>query len=123
MLFALLASFFLSDNSPLLALAGGLVGFVLFYLAFLLGQRLFGPGALGFGDVTLATLMGLMLGFHRVFFALVLGVLLAGLWSLVGLASGRMSRRAHFAYGPFLAVAGILMIIWGDQIYAWATGG
>jgi len=123
MLFALLASFLLSDNSPLLALAGGLVGFVLFYLAFLLGQRLFGPGALGFGDVTLATLMGLMLGFHRVFFALVLGILLAGLWSLVGLATRRMSRRAHFAYGPFLAIAGILMIIWGDQIYAWATGG
>lgn len=122
MVLALLASFVLSDNSPLLALAGGLVGFVLFYLAFLLGQRLFGPGALGFGDVTLATTMGLMLGFHRIFFALALGILLAGLWSLVGLLSGRMSRRAYFAYGPFLAVAGIVMIIWGDQIYEWLLG-
>jgi leader peptidase (prepilin peptidase)/N-methyltransferase len=77
---------------------------------------------LGFGDVTLATTMGLMLGFHRIFFALVLGILLAGLWSLVGLLTGRISRRSYFAYGPFLAVAGIVTIIWGDRLYAWVIG-
>ena len=70
-------------------------------------------------DVTLSATLGFMLGFHRVFFALVLGILLAGLWSLVGLLSGRISRRTHFAYGPFLAVAGIVMIVWGDRIYDW----
>jgi leader peptidase (prepilin peptidase)/N-methyltransferase len=118
---ALVASFFLADSGPLLALAGGLVGFVFFFLAYLLGRRLFGPGALGFGDVTLATTMGLMLGFQRISFALILGVLLAGIWSLLGLLSGRMSRRAHFAYGPFLALAGIAAIIWGDRFYAWFT--
>lgn len=118
---ALAASFFLPDNAPLLALAGGLAGFIFFFLAYLLGQRLFGPGALGFGDVTLATMMGLMLGFQRIFFALILGILLAGLWSLLGLLSGRMSRRAYFAYGPFLAVAGIVTIIWGARFYAWFT--
>lgn len=119
---ALVASFVLSDSGPWLALVGGLVGFVFFFLAYLLGQRLFGPGALGFGDVTLATMMGLMLGFQRIFFALVLGILLAGLWSLLGLLSGRMGRRAYFAYGPFLAIAGIATIIWGDRFYTWFTG-
>jgi len=118
---ALVASFFLAENGPWLALVGGLVGFVFFFLAYLLGQRLFGPGALGFGDVTLATMMGMMLGFQRIFFALILGVLLAGLWSLLGLLSGRMSRRTHFAYGPFLALAGIVAIIWGDRFYDWFT--
>jgi prepilin signal peptidase PulO-like enzyme (type II secretory pathway) len=122
MAFALVASYPLEDNTIRLALVGGAVGFVLFFLAYQLGQRLFGPGALGFGDVTLATTMGLMRGFHRIFFALVLGILLAGLWSLVGLLTGRISRRSYFAYGPFLAVAGIVTIIWGDRLYAWVIG-
>ncbi|UCG25294.1 MAG: prepilin peptidase [Chloroflexota bacterium] len=122
MVIALFASYPLEDNTIRLAVVGGAVGFILFFLAYLLGQRLFGPGALGFGDVTLATTMGLMLGFHRIFFALILGILLAGLWSLVGLLTGRISRRSYFAYGPFLAVAGIVMIIWGDRLYAWAAG-
>lgn len=121
MIFATAASFLLSDSSPKLAVVGGIVGFVFFFLAYLIGQRLFGPGALGFGDVTLATTMGLMLGFHRIFFALILGILLAGLWSLLGLLSGRFSRRTYFAYGPFLAAAGIVTVIWGDRFYAWFT--
>ena len=120
--FALIASFFLTDNNLRLALAGAVAGFIFFYLAYLLGRRLFGPGALGFGDVTLATMMGAMLGFQRIFFALVLGILLAGIFGLLALASRRASRRTYFPYGPFLAIGGITTIIWGDQIYHWVTG-
>ena len=118
---ALVASIPLSDNGPLLAAFGAVVGFIFFFLAYLLGRRLFGPGALGFGDVTMATMMGAMLGFQRIFFALVLGILLAGLWGLIVLLSRRGSRRTYFAYGPFLALGGMVMIIWGNQIYAWFT--
>lgn len=118
-LFAFIASFILADNGPLLAVTGALVGFLLFLVAYLAGRRLFGPGAFGFGDVTLATMMGMMLGLQLIFFALILGVLLAGLWSLVGLLTRRLSRRAYFAYGPFLAVAGIFMMLFGEQFLDW----
>jgi prepilin signal peptidase PulO-like enzyme (type II secretory pathway) len=48
-----------------------------------------------------------------------LGIFLAGLWGVVSLLSGRMKLKGYFAYGPFLAIAGIVMIIWGNQIYSW----
>ena len=67
-IFALAASFIVTDNNIKLALAGAVTGFVLFYIAFWLGQLLFGPGALGFGDVMLSMAMGAMLGFHRILF-------------------------------------------------------
>lgn len=122
--FALVASLFLTNNpmlSFLLSLAGAVTGFIFFFLAYLLGKRLFGPGALGFGDVTLATMMGAMLGFHRIFFALIIGIFLAGAYGLLVLATRRASRRSYFAYGPFLAIGGIVVIIWGDQILSWVT--
>jgi leader peptidase (prepilin peptidase)/N-methyltransferase len=118
-LFALVASYPITDNGPLLALTGAVGGFLFFFVIFLVGQRFFGPGALGFGDVTLSMTMGAMLGFQRVFFALILGIFLAGLWGVVSLLSGRMKLKGYFAYGPFLAIAGIVMIIWGNQIYSW----
>ena len=99
-------------------MVGAASGFALFYLAYLLGNRLFGPGALGFGDVTLATMLGAMLGI-QVIFALVLGIMLAGLWSVLGLLSGRLTRRTSFAYGPFLSVAGMFMVIWGNRFFDW----
>jgi leader peptidase (prepilin peptidase)/N-methyltransferase len=117
--FALLASILLSDNKILLAATGALVGFLFFFIVFLVGQRFFGPEALGFGDVTLSLTMGAMLGLQRVFFALILGIFLAGLWGLIALLSRRMGLRSKFAYGPFLAVGGIVMILWGNQIYSW----
>lgn len=119
---ALLASFLLTDNNFLLSIVGAVAGFIFFYLAYLLGRRLFGPGALGFGDVTLSMMMGAMLGFQRIFFALILGILLAGIFGLLALVTRRASRRTYFPYGPFLAIGGITMIIWGDQIYHWVTG-
>jgi prepilin signal peptidase PulO-like enzyme (type II secretory pathway) len=119
---ALILSVPLTDNGPLLAVAGAATGFVLFYLAYQLGRRMFGAGALGFGDVTLAMTLGAMLGLHRIFFALVLGILLGGLWSVLALATGRMTRRTYFAYGPFLALGGLAMIAWGQAVLSWFTG-
>lgn len=116
---ALLVSFVLSDNTFLAAILGAVLSFVLFYLAYVIGRRFFGAGAFGFGDVTLAMTMGAMLGIHRVIFALVLGVVLGGLWSLVGLISGRMNRHSYFAYGPFLAVGGLVMLAWGNAFLEW----
>lgn len=119
---ALLASLVLSDNSIVSAVLGAAISYGFFYLAYVLGRRFFGAGAFGFGDVTLAMTMGAMFGIHRVIFALVLGVLLGGVWSVVGLATGRMSRFSYFAYGPFLAIGGLVTLIWGNAFLEWYIG-
>jgi leader peptidase (prepilin peptidase)/N-methyltransferase len=121
--FALLASFILTRMTFGLSIVGAATGFIIFFLLFFLGERLFGRGALGFGDVTLATMLGAMLGFQLIFQALVFGILLAGLWAILVLATRQGSRRSYFAYGPFLAISGIVMVIWGEQIYNWFTTG
>lgn len=121
-LLALVGSAFISSNAPLLALAGAFVGFVTFLGLYWLGRRLFGPGALGFGDVMLSTMMGAMVGFPYIVFALVIGVLLGGLISFTLIASRRLSMRSYVAYGPFLAMAGIITVVWGEQLLLWYFG-
>lgn len=116
---ALAGSFFVNYTSFWLAVIGALSGFVIFLLFFLLGQFLFGPGALGFGDVTLSMTMGAMLGFPYIIFALVIGILIGGVFSLLLLLSRLRSRRSYMAYGPYLAIGGLIMVIWGPQLYHW----
>lgn len=116
---AFLGSFLVTDNDIGLALAGTAVGGFIFYVIYWVGGRLFGDGALGFGDVKLAMLLGAMLGFHRIFFGLLLGVALGGLISLLLLFTRRVSRHDALPYGQYLALAGIIMLIWGKQIVAW----
>lgn len=118
-LLALVGSIFINGNSLLFALLGAVIGFVVFFAFFWLGKTLFGPGALGFGDVTLSTMMGAMVGFPAIIFALTLGILLGGVLTFLFMLLGRLSLRSHVAYGPFLAVAGIVIIIWGEELFNW----
>ena len=107
------------ENSIGLALLGAVVGFVIYYLFYLFGNVVFGEGALGFGDVKLAMLMGAMLGFHRIIFTLMLAIFLGGIISVVLLISRRMGRYSYAPYGQYLAIAAIVMLIWGVQFYRW----
>ena len=111
------------------SLQGGLAGAVAFFLLYLLGLlfaravgrargRALDEVAFGFGDVTLAGLIGLAVGWPGVVIALFFGVLAAGLFSLAYLLwmllRGRYAAFLPIPYGPFL-IAGALFILWGGR--------
>jgi len=116
---ALLTSLVVSpaENNIRLAVVGAIAGYAIFYLLYWVAQLIYGPGrgALGAGDVKLAMLMGAMLGFHRIFFALILGIFLGGIFSLLLLLSRRVNRETALPYGQYLALGAIIMLIWGAQ--------
>ncbi|WP_104180128.1 prepilin peptidase [Arthrobacter sp. B0490] len=91
---------------------GMLVGAAVLWLGFgalhLLSRR-----GLGLGDVKLAGLLGLYLGFAGgtalwwgPFFAVVLG----GLWSLALVLAGRATPASSVAFGPFLVLGAALAL-------------
>jgi prepilin signal peptidase PulO-like enzyme (type II secretory pathway) len=91
----------------LLSVAGAVLALVSFAILFIMGRKLFGPGALGLGDVKLAMLLGAVFGLWQIVYVLLLGVILAGLASAFGLASGRFNRKDSIPYGSFLALSGL----------------
>ena len=64
------------------------------------------------GDVKLAALVAAVVG-PAAAAALLGGMLLAGGAAAVGLLSGRVGRGAALPYGSFLAVAGVVVLLWG----------
>jgi leader peptidase (prepilin peptidase) / N-methyltransferase len=92
--------------SPLNALLGGAAGFGSFLLLAIIGR-----GALGFGDVKLAGLIGLMTGYPHVIPALVLGIVLGGIAAILLLISRRATRKSYMAYAPYMAVGAIVVIL------------
>lgn len=81
------------------ALLGGAVGLGLFVVVYLLSR-----GHLGMGDVKLAGVIGLMLGYPAVINALVVGILFGAGAALVLLATRRATRKSTMAYAPYLAL-------------------
>jgi leader peptidase (prepilin peptidase)/N-methyltransferase len=88
-------------------------------LAVMLVIYLASRGGMGEGDVRLAPLLGLHLGWIRpgvVPIGLFLGFLLGAVAGLLGMAIGRAGRKTALPFGPFLA-AGTVAAIWlGEPI-------
>ena len=119
-LFAGIAAFFVNWMTCKSAFLGGAVGLIFFAIAYGLAAVLY-PGkiGLGMGDVTLATFIGLSVGFQSAFVFVVLGVLLGGVISAVLLVTRRVTLQTAIPYGPFLILGGLIAMLWGQAIVKW----
>jgi leader peptidase (prepilin peptidase) / N-methyltransferase len=83
---------------------------------FFLGAAVLYPGGMGMGDVKLALLLGAMLG-RTVPVALMVAMLSALVPSVLILARhGRRGRTMGIAFGPHLALGGVVALLVGDPI-------
>jgi prepilin signal peptidase PulO-like enzyme (type II secretory pathway) len=100
------------DRKALASMAIGLViGGGLFLLCYGLGFVLYGEEALGFGDVKLAALLGLAVGWPGIVGALVLGALFGAAVSVALLGTGRATGRSFIPFGTFLCLGGALALL------------
>jgi len=101
------------------ALLGAAFGGVVFYLIYWLALALYRVRALGYGDVLLAIMIGLVLGFPRAASALFMGSVLGGLVAVVFLLVRRKKRRDFIPYGTSLCLGVVLILIFGNTVWRW----
>jgi leader peptidase (prepilin peptidase)/N-methyltransferase len=94
------------------------IGLVLFLLIVV-----FSRGGMGLGDVKMAALMGLMLGYPSVLVAIFLAIIAGGIIAIVLLVTKKKGRKQAIPFGPFLALGTMLAMIWGNAIWGWYTRG
>lgn len=98
----------------LLAAAAGLLGFE---ATSALAERLIGKPALGLGDAKLAAMLGAWLGLLGLGAVVLLACFAGAAVGSLGRLSGRLAPHQPFAFGPFLALAG--MVIWCTGANPW----
>jgi len=96
------------------AAIGGAIGFGLTLLVVVLSR-----GGMGWGDVKMAALIGLVVGFPMVFFTLIMAAILGGIVAVVLLMLKRKRRKETIPFGPALSVATMVTLIWGADILGW----
>lgn len=106
-----LLSTFLTGIGWSSSLIGGVIAF-----AFLLIPYLVYRGGMGGGDVILAGLIGLAMGFPVVLVALFLAVISGGVLSVFFLLFKIKGRKSAIAFGPFLSLAAFVSLVWGQEI-------
>ena len=103
----LIAAFVIPDLDIRRVLLGGAFGFFIFA-----GVAWLRPGELGWGDVKLATLIGMIFGFPDALWALAIGIFAGGISAIVLIVSRRGTRRSQIPYAPFLCLGALVALLY-----------
>ena len=102
----------------LIRLIGAVAGGTALWLVAVIGSAILRKTAMGGGDIKLMALNGLFLGAWPELAMVIAFSALSG--AIVGttlIVSGVKSRESPIPYGPFLAGAAVLVLLWGDNLW------
>jgi leader peptidase (prepilin peptidase)/N-methyltransferase len=93
------------------------------------------PAGMGMGDVKLLAMIGAFVGLKALgpglFIGFVVGGLVGGVVMIVGLIQNAINKdrekkyipfKTYIPFGPFLAMGGLISVLWGHQIWSWYMG-
>src|SRR5580765_5760274 len=105
------------------AVIGAVAGYLSLWLVYWGYKLATGKEGMGYGDFKMNAAVGALLGWKMLPFVILLssvvGVVFGALQMLA--ARGRWDGGFRFHFGPYLAIAGIVALYWGDSILRWYT--
>jgi leader peptidase (prepilin peptidase) / N-methyltransferase len=110
------------DNTRLVsfpdALAGAVFGYLFFWVLNFLYRLIKKQDAIGMGDAKLLAALGAWLGLNSLPEVILIAALTGSVGGFIWLKIQNQDHRAHFPFGPFLAFAGIIELLWPHFLQA-----
>lgn len=91
-------------------ITGAFIGLIVIYLIVILTR------GMGEGDIDIALICGLFLGLKGILITLFISVVLGGLVATVILILKLKDKKAEIAFGPYLAIGGVIACLYGSSI-------
>ncbi len=107
-------------GEPYASLAGGVIGAVAGYLSLWLVYHAFrratGKEGMGYGDFKLFAALGAWFGWQVLPLIILLSAFSGAAVGIALIALGRQGRQVPIPFGPYLAAAGFIALLWGPAI-------
>lgn len=101
------------------SLIGLLVGGGLFYLLAVGYLKTRGKEGMGGGDIKYIAAAGALVGWEQVLFIIFIGALTGGIFGGIGMGVKKLDFLSRIPFGPFLALATLISIFYGQPIVDW----
>jgi leader peptidase (prepilin peptidase)/N-methyltransferase len=110
---------FVDLHSSLLGAIGGYLALWLVYWGFKLAT---GKEGMGYGDFKLLGALGAWLGWQMLPLVILLSALVGTFVGIIGIVLKGRDKGAKLPFGPYLAAAGFIALIWGVPLNVWYLG-
>ncbi|ENM5813265.1 prepilin peptidase [Vibrio mimicus] len=114
-----LALFGLSPVSLTDAVIGAMAGYLSLWSIYWLFKLLTGKEGMGYGDFKLLAALGAWLGWQQLPVIVLLSSVVGLLFGLIQLRLQKQGIDKAFPFGPYLAIAGWIALLWGNTVIDW----
>ena len=104
---------------PVSAIYGATFGYLSLWVIFQLFRLLTSKEGMGFGDFKLLALFGAWFGWQLLPQIVVIASVAGALIGLAMILLRKHEREIPIPFGPYLAIAGIIAMFWGESINNW----
>ena len=98
------------------SVTGAIAGYLALWLVYHLFRLLTGKEGMGYGDFKLLAALGAWMGWQMLPLIILLSSVVGALFGLVLMGTGKLKRDKPMPFGPFIAAAGWIALIWGEII-------
>ena len=98
------------------ALYGAVAGYLVLWLVYQTFKLLTGKEGMGYGDFKLLALLGAWLGWQMLPLIILLSSLVGAVVGILGIILLGRDKQLPIPFGPYLSVAGLIALFWGQQI-------
>jgi leader peptidase (prepilin peptidase)/N-methyltransferase len=95
---------------------GAIGGYLFLWAVYHLFRLLTGKEGMGYGDFKLLAALGAWMGWQMLPLIVLLSSVVGAVTGLALMFTGRLKKDKPMPFGPFIAAAGWIGLIWGDQI-------
>ncbi|MGO0308610.1 prepilin peptidase [Endozoicomonas acroporae] len=100
------------------ALWGAIAGYLSLWSVYWVFKLVTGKEGMGYGDFKLLAALGAWLGWMKLPLIILLSSLVGTVAAILLIVSQRQERSNPIPFGPYLAIAGFVALVWGDQLIA-----
>nr|WP_024592519.1 A24 family peptidase [Pseudoalteromonas sp. TB13] len=113
---ALIASVMGYTITPTDAIIGAACGYLSLWSVFWLFKLLTGKEGMGYGDFKLLAVFGALLGWQSLLTTILLSSVVGAIIGIALLSIQGKDKATPIPFGPYLAIAGWIAMLWGNQI-------
>lgn len=101
------------------SVVGAMAGYLSLWSLYQGFKLLTGKEGMGYGDFKLLAALGAWLGWQLLPFVVLLSSLVGAICGIIMLRMKSSDSQTPFSFGPYLALAGWISILWGEDILNW----
>ena len=118
----IVASFWSIHTDLPSSVIGAIAGYLILWSIYHLFRLLTGKEGMGYGDFKLLAALGAWMGWQMLPLIVLLSSVVGAVVGVALMATGKMNRDKPMPFGPFIAAAGWIALIWGSWIIDSYTG-